>query len=124
MTSPEQFPSQFSVLARRDGSRLRLWISGDLDAVNRDLVDAMLKAMITASDELPTEVRFNMGNVTFVDSTGLTVLLAARKIIRDVDGQVIVVRPPPMLSRLLEITALTEHFTLEPVDSVPPRATG
>ncbi len=122
MASPEQFPDQFSVLARRDGRRLRVWISGDLDVANRDLVDSMLKAMVTASEDLPTEIRFDMGNVTFVDSSGVTVLLAARKMVRDVDGQVIVIRPPPMLSRLLEITALTEQFTLEPLDPTRPDA--
>ena len=119
MASPDHFPDQFSVLARRDGSRLRLWISGDLDLANRELVDAMLKAMISTSDELPAELRFDMGNVTFIDSAGLTILLAARKIIRDVDGKMVVIRPPPQLSRLLESAALTEEFTLEHADVEP-----
>lgn len=79
----------------------------------------MLKAMISSSDDLPAELRFDMGNVTFIDSAGLTILLAARKIIRDGDGKVVVIRPPPVLSRLLETAALTEEFTLEPRQAEP-----
>jgi anti-anti-sigma factor len=113
MDTPEQFPNDFSVVGRRDGPRLRVWLSGDIDIASRDVIDALLNALIEASGLPPTEIRFHMSHVTNVDSSDLTVLMTARRLIHDHGDRVVVERPPPLLTRLLEITALDQHFTLE-----------
>jgi anti-sigma B factor antagonist len=113
MALPQASPDQFSVVVRRQGTQLQVRVSGDIDSSSRDAVETALAEAIDTSGPAPTDIRFQLSGVGFVDSTGLTVLVHTLDLIRDTHGRVVITDPPSMLVRLLEITNLTDQFIIE-----------
>jgi anti-sigma B factor antagonist len=52
----------------------------------------------------------DMSRVSFVDSTGLGVLIGARSRAAECDGSISLVAPPPLVRRLLACTRLRQSF--------------
>jgi len=52
----------------------------------------------------------DLGDVAFIDSSGLRSMIRARKQVGDEAGALRIRDPQPSTMRLLEITGLTEHF--------------
>ena len=91
-----------------DGTSAVLVLSGELDAYAAD----HLMAAIDRIDSSATAVDLDVAGVSFVDSSGLRVLLKANE---RVSGSGTILRhAQPSLLRLLELTGLLEHFTLVP----------
>ena len=59
-------------------------------------------------------VALNMAEVTFVDSTGLSVLITLHKRLESVNGELILFSPSEQLRRLLEVTALDRFLNVRP----------
>jgi anti-sigma B factor antagonist len=57
-------------------------------------------------------VTVNMAGVTFLDSTGLTVLLRARAALIAVDRDLVVTAPSRPTTRIFELTGLHDTFRL------------
>jgi anti-anti-sigma factor len=78
-------------------------VAGELDASNSAwLYDTLHDAI----DIGAAEVVLDLAALTFMDSTGLTVLLGAHKRMQSVGGTLAVLHPTPAVTRLLEITGL------------------
>lgn len=54
----------------------------------------------------------DLTSVTFIDSTGLGVLISARKRCADADRDLRIVVSEPRIKKVFEITGLTDHFTM------------
>ncbi len=54
----------------------------------------------------------DLAAVTFIDSTGLSVLINARKSTADVNGQVVLLNPSVNARRLIGLTRLNEVFDI------------
>lgn len=89
-----------------DGSTVTL--SGDLDAHTAPQLDDALTTLIEQGTET---IVLRMAGVDFVDSSGLRCMIRARN---EGDGErdVVIEDPSSATLRLLEITALTEQFTI------------
>jgi anti-sigma B factor antagonist len=85
-------------------------LSGDLDAHTAPQLDEVVVALIGAGAE---RVVLHMGEVAFVDSSGLRSLIRARTE-GDVERVVVIQEPSAATRRLLEITGMTDHFSIEP----------
>ena len=86
-----------------------IWVSGDLDAHTAPRLDEVIvEAVGVGADQLV----LHMGGVEFVDSSGLRSLIRARTE-GDTERVVIIREPSAATLRLLEITGMTEHFTIE-----------
>jgi anti-sigma B factor antagonist len=83
-------------------------VSGELDAYSAPVLEAELDSH--GSD---TDLRLHMAGVTFIDSTGLRVVVAADNRMRDGDHRLVVVDPSPSVLRLLQLTSLDERFHIE-----------
>jgi anti-sigma B factor antagonist len=55
---------------------------------------------------------FDLTHVTFMDSTGLGVLISARNRTRDTGGSVALVHPPDLVRKILAGTMLQEAFAV------------
>ena len=86
-------------------------ISGELDVGS---VVAATKAIASVADRI---VRVDTSGLTFVDSTGLAGLLDVQAAIERDGRRLELLNCPPALTRLLEITGLTDRFA--PGDSSP-----
>ena len=59
-------------------------------------------------------VALNMAEVTFIDSTGLSVLVTLHKRLESLDGELIIFSPSAQLRRMLEVTALDGFLNVRP----------
>lgn len=57
-------------------------------------------------------ITFYLGAVTFMDSTGLTMLIGCWRRCRDRGGKVYLSQVPPVVSRLLEVSGLVQVLEL------------
>lgn len=93
-------PIPLSVVREEGAGEIRVRVSGEVDLRTADL---LLGALSPAGDR---RIALDLTEMTFIDSTGLSVLIAARKA-----GAVIVLRnPPPQMQKLLSITGLGAEF--------------
>lgn len=95
--------SQLEISAAHDGWTL----SGEIDAHTAP-------TLATAMVELPSGVvRLDMADVSFMDSSGLRVLMEATARAREGGGDLVVVRPSAAVARLVEISGLGEQLRLD-----------
>jgi len=83
--------------------------AGELDVNTAPELREQLARLIT---EGASHVAIDLGSVTFVDSTALSVLVSALKRLRQADGDLQLASPTPSVRRVFEITGLTRLFTI------------
>ncbi len=98
--------SPFAVSHHLEGTTGTLVLSGELDASSAPQVDQAVDALVADGAQ---QLVIDLGEVTFIDSSGLRTLIRARKRLGDAD--VVRLRNPQVGTvRLLEITGLTDQF--------------
>lgn len=103
----------FSVDALRDGSTLLLSLAGEFDVAAAGQVERALER----GCELPIEhIVFDLSALTFIDITGLKVILKTHGVAQAQGIDVTVVRPRGLVNRIFTLTRAAE--TLEIVDRV------
>lgn len=85
---------------------LRVLVRGEIDAASVDLLRYPLEHLMI-SDSC---VEIDMNEVSFLDSSGIRVLVAALKNGDALGTTVRVVNPSPVVSRVLAVTGLLERF--------------
>ena len=83
-------------------------VRGDIDIAGGPILDAALNALAPTGS-----VVIDLGEVSFVDSSGLRSLLTAGRNARARDAAVVLRNVQPEVVRLLEITGTAEQFTIE-----------
>ncbi len=99
--------AQLQIESRRESDRVVMVMDGELDMANAPALQAAIE-----SDELssPEAVVLDLQGLTFLDSTGLRVILAARELCRR-RGQEFAVTPgSAQVQRLLSVTGVGEHL--------------
>jgi anti-sigma B factor antagonist len=96
-------------LTDRAGSGAVMRVSGEVDIETSPVLDVHLQALV---DEGQTSVTVDLTEVSFLDSTGLSVLIGALKRCQKAGGELWLVAPQPNVMRVLEITGLTDAFHL------------
>jgi anti-sigma B factor antagonist len=82
-------------------------VSGEIDILTSPILDQKLQGVV---DQGQSSVLVDLGEVTFLDSTGLSVLITGLKRCQSTGGELRLVSPRPNVRRVLEITGLTETF--------------
>lgn len=85
-----------------------LGLSGDLDSFTSPDLDEALAALGPEAD-----VMVELAGVSFIDSSGLRVLIAAHTALDGRGNRLVLAAPNRSVSRLFEISGLTEHLHLE-----------
>jgi anti-sigma B factor antagonist len=100
-----------SLLVESDERGTVIRISGDVDATS---APALRTVLADAIEVRPARLQVDLAGVDFIDSVGLSVLVAGhrRGLEHGVPFELARVRPACM--RVLEITRLTEVFTIAP----------
>ena len=88
-------------------------LGGELDLYNADQVRAALGGVV---GDAPTRVVVDLGEVEFIDSTGLGVLIEARAKLED-RRAFLLAAPGLETRRALQISGLDRHFTVH--ETVP-----
>ncbi len=84
-------------------------VRGDLDAVS---APALREALAAEIDRGPVTVRIDMAGVDFLDSVGISVLVASFNRAEDAGVGFELMSVPPSSRRVLEITRLTDVLTI------------
>lgn len=82
---------------------------GELDMATASL---LRDELVRLTSEGATLVTVDMADLAFIDSTGLSVLITALKRLRQQGGDMALRSPTPGTRKVLEITGLTEVFSI------------
>jgi anti-anti-sigma factor len=104
----------FAIDLTFSGGSAIITMSGELDISTASFLhDCVRQAMEAGSNEIVCD----LANVTYMDSTGLSVFLITQKRMSRQKGTFVVQSPPPVIERLLLISGLGAHFTVRTVPS-------
>jgi anti-sigma B factor antagonist len=104
--------SALAIAVSRDGGRTFLALTGELDLHTRD---ALIRATVLALDEPISLLSFDVSELTFCDSSGMSAFLAVRNIAEEHGARVLLTRPSDQVRALLRVSGLHELLTGEPV---------
>jgi anti-sigma B factor antagonist len=104
MTTDAQFEATVS-----DPGVPVLLVRGEIDVASAPEFHASLSDLIGQGPEI---IIVDMSEVSFIDSTGLGVLVGAEKQMRDAGQALRLVVTQPQIIRLLELTGLDQVFTI------------
>jgi anti-sigma B factor antagonist len=96
-----------------DGSTIRLALGGELDIASARQVEQELERI---EQQGPATVILDLRQLTFMDSTGLRILVAADGRAREQGRRLVVVRGPEAVQRIFHMTRIDER--LEIVDDL------
>lgn len=94
----------------RDGNRAVLTVRGELDAYSAPGLEDQIGRLI---GEHVDTVILDLSETAFLDSSGLRAILTAQRRLAESSGHMSLRTPSEAVTRLLEITGLTDHFTVE-----------
>ena len=85
-------------------------VRGELDAYSAPRLEAEISKLLR---EPIDAVVLDLSETGFLDSSGLRAILSAHRRLTESDRQLRLRAPSEPVTRLLEITGLTDHFTVE-----------
>jgi len=90
------------------GSDGTVFLEGELDAYTAPTLESELSDGPTEGD-----LRLDLSQVSFMDSTGIRAVIKADNELRARDHALVIVSPSPAVLRLLQLTSLDEHLRIE-----------
>lgn len=82
-------------------------LRGELDLAAADELRARLRAACHATEN---RLIIDLAELTFIDSTGLSILVDFHEKTRQAGGAMVLVAPPPSVVRVLDITGLDKYL--------------
>jgi anti-sigma B factor antagonist len=98
-----------------DGT-LEVSLFGDIDFANSPSVRETIRAAV--SEAAPTAVRVDLAAVTFLDSSGIAVLVIAHRLAGSLGADYRVVNPTPSVYEHLRLTGLANLFRVPRPEAV------
>ena len=86
-------------------------LAGEVDL---STVGLLYEQMAALAAEGVCHVALNMAEVTFCDSTGLSLLVTEHKRTESMGGELIIFSPSPKVRKLFEVSGLDSYFNVRP----------
>ena len=90
---------------------LRAAVSGEVD--HHGARDMMAELYCQIDQALPRELTLDLGGVSFMDSSGIALLLGARRRLGELGGALRVVNVPPQAARVLRAAGIDKIISWE-----------
>lgn len=100
--------TELTVQIERDGDRLRIQISGDLDHDSAPNLRPELDKAMTADIR---NIDLDLAGVTFIDSAALQVFVSVYDEMHGREGALVITDASPLVARILEVTRLGHLFS-------------
>jgi stage II sporulation protein AA (anti-sigma F factor antagonist) len=113
LTQDTRLPAPLEVSVSWIKDTALMAIAGEVDASS---VARLQQKLEDIASETRGDVIVDLGMVSFMDSTGLSFLIAAHKRLKARAARLVVFSPTPQLLRLFEITGLSQILTIEPFE--------
>lgn len=110
-TTASGFVTDFSLSFTRDDGSVVVGVSGELDCATASVLEERLDDLL--SDQGNLSVVIDLSDMTFVDSTGLSVFVTAYRHLRERGGTLLLRRPTTATRRIFEITGLHRVLPVE-----------
>ena len=94
----------------RRGRELRVVLSGELDHHNAAIIREEVDRELDGSVKLLT---LDMSGITFMDSSGIGVLVGRYKRIRAMGGKMLVIRTSPQVDKIIDVSGLRNLMEFE-----------
>ena len=95
---------------KAENRQLTITLTGELDHhAAKGLMDSIDRCM---EQNLPTKTLLDLGGLTFMDSSGIAVVLRAKRRMEALSGTLVVVNIPRQASRVLETAGLGRYVDL------------
>ncbi|MBJ7459913.1 MAG: STAS domain-containing protein [Thermoleophilaceae bacterium] len=107
MQASEEREGQFNVSVETSPGSYRVVLSGELDIATADQLTSALDGVSPANDE---RLVIDLTAVSFMDSTGLRVLIAANGAATEGGYELFIVTGDSPAKRVLELTRMDEHM--------------
>lgn len=107
MHAPEEREGQFSISIETNPGSYIVALRGELDIATVDQLTSALEGVIPASGE---RLVIDLTAVSFMDSTGLRVLIAANGAAAEGGYELLIVTGDSPAKRVLELTRMDEHM--------------
>jgi anti-sigma B factor antagonist len=104
-------PALRAEVVRHDDRAVIVEVSGEIDLATAPSLAAALDDIEAGSGR---RVHLDLADVTFLDSSGISVLVECRKRLGDGGGDLVLHRATPTVQRVLEIAGLETFFELHP----------
>lgn len=93
------------VQTRTDGRALTVSLFGELDHhAARETVTAIERAFDAA---LPIQLTLDFGGVTFMDSSGIAVVMRAHRRVAELGGSLMIAAVPPQAKKIFDAAGIT-----------------
>jgi anti-sigma B factor antagonist len=89
---------------------LKVGVDGDIDV---NSVRQLKKSLEENIEEYKPNIVIDCEKLNYIDSTGLGVLVSALKKVQKYDGTIKITALKPYLSKIFEVTGLTQLFDIE-----------
>src|SRR3954451_22613107 len=99
----------FSVTVSSNGDSTTVFFKGELDLAG---VEDARRAVEEAEQDSALMLVLDMSGLTFMDSSGLEVVLRSARRARESGRRLVVQRPSPYVKRLLEMTAIDQSLDI------------
>ncbi len=99
----------FDIEVSQNGVGAIVTLRGELDLAT---APRLREEFIALADRGVCAVTVDMADLDFIDSTGLNVLVAAVKRLRELGGDMALRSPSPRTLKVFEITGLTQVFAI------------
>jgi anti-anti-sigma factor len=96
-------------------------VGGEVDLATAHVLRERLLGVVR--EHAPAVLEVDLAAVTFLDCIGISVLVAVRNTATQVGCQMRIVRPQPIVRRVLDVTGLLDVFTA-PIDQPQPLPIG
>lgn len=100
-----------SVTSRQSGDRTVIEVKGEIDVYTAPALREEISSLVDAEH---TTIVVDLSQVSFMDSTGLGVLVGALKKVRTLGGDLSLVINEEKILKVFRITALTQVFSIHP----------
>lgn len=92
---------------RADDGAARIRLQGELDIATAPRADEELRR---AEAERPSRIAVDLSGLTFMDSTGLRLVVAAEQRAHEAGRELVVVRGPDAVQRVFQLTGVDERL--------------
>ena len=110
---------EFSTDVRTANDVVVVGVSGSVDSIAASRLDATFEDLIARKH---FRIVVDLSDTEFISSTGIGVLLSTVTLLRNREGDLILMNPPRLIDDLLEIMNIRNHFrsisTLDELSSV------
>ncbi len=98
--------------AKREGERLTVYLSGEIDHCAAAEWRRQIETSI--AEEKTSELRLDFGNVSFMDSSGVGMIIGRYKTMKALGGRVTACQLTPPVDRLFHLAGLHRIIDITP----------